>query len=216
LCIKLKVNLCLGKSSANLAAVEEAKKLVVGGPPFVVAALPANGNSKALDGALKEVRKVAALTAAMFLSVDEAGKRIVGLCSVPPSLTDRLRADDWVGAVSGLMGGKGGGKSESAQASGPNTHQLPSIIQAASHYAAERLSPSTPLPNASTLSPNAPTLISTPTLLYSPSSPLSLLPRLALAYSQLQVPHFTFIFNSFLFYIPLPVSFPQSYSRLIN
>lgn len=51
-----------------------------------------------------------------------------------------LKASEWVAAVSPLMGGKGGGKAESAQASGANYEVLNAALDKAVAFASSKLS----------------------------------------------------------------------------
>lgn len=50
-----------------------------------------------------------------------------------------LKANEWVSSVSSLMGGKGGGKAENAQASGPNAAAKTEIITTALRFAEQKL-----------------------------------------------------------------------------
>lgn len=50
-----------------------------------------------------------------------------------------LKANEWVGAVSPLMDGKGGGKAESAQASGSNVEALKASLDKAIAFATSKL-----------------------------------------------------------------------------
>ena len=50
-----------------------------------------------------------------------------------------LSASEWVGAVSGVLGGRGGGKAAAAQATGPNTTRLPDAVACAHEHARARL-----------------------------------------------------------------------------
>ena len=50
-----------------------------------------------------------------------------------------LKADEWVKAVSGVIGGKSGGKDISAQASGPNVQRLQEAIHVAEEFAKMKL-----------------------------------------------------------------------------
>lgn len=57
-----------------------------------------------------------------------------------------LKAGEWVGAVSSLMNGKGGGKAESAQASGTNVSASTEVLKKAADFASSKLgvTPSAP------------------------------------------------------------------------
>lgn len=50
-----------------------------------------------------------------------------------------LKANEWVGQVSGMMKGKGGGKDASAQATGTNTACLREAMDTCTKYAQSKL-----------------------------------------------------------------------------
>jgi len=50
-----------------------------------------------------------------------------------------LLAGEWVNSVAPILGGKGGGKGESGQASGTNFNNLSQAIEAAKKFATEKL-----------------------------------------------------------------------------
>ena len=50
-----------------------------------------------------------------------------------------LKADEWVKAVSGVIGGKAGGTETSAQASGPQVQKLTEAVDAAESFAKSKL-----------------------------------------------------------------------------
>lgn len=106
----------------------------------IVTELKASGNTKALDGALKQVKQFLPDTAAMFFSVDEEAGKIYCLAAVPKSLNQKgLLASEWVQSVVGIMDGKGGGKAESAQASGNNPKGIKAAIQNAKEFALSKM-----------------------------------------------------------------------------
>nr|CAD7407363.1 unnamed protein product [Timema poppensis] len=125
---------------SNMADYTKALLLANPGIPLLVVELQADSNTKALDGALKQVRTLAPETSAMFFSVDPDAKKIVCLSAVPKSAVDKgLKASDWVNLVSPLMQGKGGGKPESAQASGSNVACLQAALALATQFASDKL-----------------------------------------------------------------------------
>lgn len=106
----------------------------------VVCELKAYGNTKALDGALKQVKQLCPTTAAMFFTVDDDSKKIFCLAAVPKNANDKgLLASEWVQSVVNVMGGKGGGKAESGQASGNNPNSLKDALKIAKEFAAAKL-----------------------------------------------------------------------------
>ncbi|XP_011556212.3 alanine--tRNA ligase, cytoplasmic [Plutella xylostella] len=108
---------------------------------IIVAELKAYGNTKALDGALKQVKQHCPTTAAMFFTVDDETNKIYCLAAVPKNAIEKgLLASEWVQSVNAILGGKGGGKAESAQASGSNPKAIEEAIAAAKKYAVSKLS----------------------------------------------------------------------------
>ncbi|KAF4519092.1 hypothetical protein B566_EDAN001684 [Ephemera danica] len=146
-----------GKAAVSANVLEEAKGLVEargGSPPLLVAELHALSNTKALDGALKQVKTLSSETSALFFSVDKDAGKIVCLCAVPKNAISKgLKANEWVQQVAPLMNGKGGGKPESAQASGNNVSVLSEVLRIATEYGNSKLgltagAASTPVPKA--------------------------------------------------------------------
>ncbi|KAL0274298.1 UNVERIFIED_CONTAM: hypothetical protein PYX00_006755 [Menopon gallinae] len=121
---------------------EEAKKIISENlnKPVIVSELRAFSNTKALDGALKQVKAITPVTSAMFFSVDNDAKKIFCLCSVSKdAVAQGLTANEWVAKISPILQGKGGGKAESAQASGSNTAGLQEAIKQAKEFAESKL-----------------------------------------------------------------------------
>ncbi|PSN35457.1 Alanine--tRNA ligase [Blattella germanica] len=130
------------KAAVSADVIEDAKAFITANPniPVVVRELKAFSNSKALDGALKQVKSLSPETSAMFFSVDPDAKKIVCLAAVPKNAINKgLKANEWVQRVSSLMQGKGGGKPESAQASGTNFSCLKEALKIAEEYANSKL-----------------------------------------------------------------------------
>lgn len=106
----------------------------------IVAELKAYGNTKALDGALKQVKQLCPNTAAIFFSVDDDNNKIFCLAAVPKNAIERgLLASEWVQSIVTLINGKGGGKAESAQASGSNPSCLNEAMKIAREFAISKL-----------------------------------------------------------------------------
>ncbi|XP_046469188.1 alanine--tRNA ligase, cytoplasmic [Neodiprion pinetum] len=110
------------------------------GVAVLVELLEAYSNTKALDSALKQVKSLSPETSALFFSVDNDAKKIFALSAVPKSAVAKgLKANEWIQAVAPLMQGKGGGKPESAQASGPNFSCLNEALETAKSFANSKL-----------------------------------------------------------------------------
>lgn len=121
---------------------EAAKKLLTERPnlPFLVHEFNAFSNAKALDGALKQVKALSPETAAIFFSADSEAGKVVVLAAVPKGAVDRgLKANEWIGDVSALLDGKGGGRAEAAQMTGNNPSGLSEAMKKATEFAQSKL-----------------------------------------------------------------------------
>lgn len=130
------------KAAVAVTVVEKAKELCLANPnvPFLVHKLDAFNNTKALDAALKQVKTLSPETSALFVSVDADSKKIFCLSAVSKSGIEKgLKANEWVQELSTIIGGKGGGKAESAQASGSNYHDVDEVLSLAKKFAAAKL-----------------------------------------------------------------------------
>lgn len=108
---------------------------------FIVKELKAFSNTKALDSALKQVKLLSPETAAIFFTIDEIANKIFCLCFVPKIAQEKgLLANEWVSNLTSVMGGKSGGKAESAQASGNNPSNLGQVLELAKQFALSKLS----------------------------------------------------------------------------
>lgn len=130
------------KAAIATQVVEDAKALVQANAnvSILVHEFKAYSNTKALDSALKQVKALSPTTSAMFVSVDSQAQKIFCLASVPKEAVDKgLKANEWISAVSGLINGKGGGKAESAQASGSNIGCSQEVLKLAKSFAESKL-----------------------------------------------------------------------------
>lgn len=135
------------------------------GCQVLVEVLEAYNNTKALDLALKKIKAISPETSALLISVDYDIKKIFALSSVSKvrtfslaikiktiiltiiliqtcsqsAISKGLKANEWIQAISCLMQGKGGGKPESAQASGTNITCLNEIVSQANKFANQKL-----------------------------------------------------------------------------
>lgn len=126
------------KAAVSVIVIEKTKEICQENPKatLLVKQFEAYNNTKALDGALKQVRALCPDAAALFLSVDPDSKKIFCLASVPKSAVNKgLKANEWVQQLSEVIGGKGGGKPESAQASGTNYENVDEVIRVATEFA---------------------------------------------------------------------------------
>lgn len=130
------------KAAVANKVVDEIKQLVKVNPniPVLVKELKAFSNTKALDAALKQVRTLSPQTSALFVTVDNDSNKMFCLASVPKEAVEKgLKANEWVQIVSEKLGGKGGGKADSAQASGTNCVSVEEILKLAKKFAETKL-----------------------------------------------------------------------------
>ncbi|KAL5960801.1 Alanine--tRNA ligase cytoplasmic [Taenia solium] len=108
---------------------------------FIVHVFNAGSNAKVLNTALKEIEKALPSTAVMALSLDTEDGKLLCLTQVPKTLVTRgLKANSWAGCVSSLIGGKGGGRETSAQASGSsNGISMTRVVAAATEFVKSNL-----------------------------------------------------------------------------
>lgn len=126
------------KAAIANKVVEEIKEFLKVNPdlPVLVKELKAFNNTKALDSALKQVKTLSPNTSALFLTVDEDSNKMFCLSSVPKVAIEKgLKANEWVNVVAGKIDGKGGGKSDSAQASGKNGIPVNDVLKLAKDFA---------------------------------------------------------------------------------
>lgn len=98
--------------------------------------LSVGSNTKVIDTALKQVKVAYPKIAVMLMSEDEECGKIFCHCAVSKDLNNRgLKANEWVTRIASFINGKGGGKSDSAQASGTNSKSsIDNLIQIAEEY----------------------------------------------------------------------------------
>ncbi|XP_020285640.1 alanine--tRNA ligase, cytoplasmic isoform X2 [Pseudomyrmex gracilis] len=130
------------KAAIANTVVETAQAIIQSkvGCQVLVEVLEAHSNTKALDSALKKIRAISPETSALLVSVDRDAKKIFALSSVPKSAVSKgLKANEWIQAITSVMQGKGGGKAESAQASGSNIAGLDEVVNKATEFANQKL-----------------------------------------------------------------------------
>jgi alanyl-tRNA synthetase len=93
---------------------------------------------KALSNALQAIKEICTHAAIMLFSKDAKGISIIS--AVPKELTTKLSAGDWAKEVAAICGGKGGGKPESAQASGNDLSKFVDALNVAKQIATSKLS----------------------------------------------------------------------------
>ncbi|MEZ6318770.1 MAG: alanine--tRNA ligase [Phycisphaerales bacterium] len=106
----------------------------------IVNTIDAGSDRKALEAAANTIASACPSSAVMLFAADELDGKASIIALVPKPLIDRgLKAGDWVRHAAAVMGGKGGGRPESAQGGGTDLAKLRDAIKAARTLAHEKL-----------------------------------------------------------------------------
>ncbi|KAF9446404.1 hypothetical protein P691DRAFT_803998 [Macrolepiota fuliginosa MF-IS2] len=98
-----------------------------------VGSLDVDGNAKILQNVVLQARKLG--KAVYVFSVDSEGGKLAHVNFVPPAFKEKgADARIWATKVSEIVGGKAGGKEDSAQGSGININRLGEALDAARSY----------------------------------------------------------------------------------
>ncbi|KDN38724.1 hypothetical protein RSAG8_09274, partial [Rhizoctonia solani AG-8 WAC10335] len=120
-------------NAASKSAVEGLKKYFEENPnaPGYFVDLPdVEGNAKVLQTLVGEARKLN--KAAYFFSADPSGEKVTHVNFIPKAIvTKEFDARVWATKISGILGGKGGGKDDSAQGVGTNVGKTAEAVKAA-------------------------------------------------------------------------------------
>ena len=106
----------------------------------IIYQIPADGDRTALLAAMDAVRSRHPEAAIMLVSASEAEAKVTIVASVSQSMIGRgLKAGDWVREASAVVGGKGGGRPDSAQGGGTEPAKIDASIQRARTFATTSL-----------------------------------------------------------------------------
>ena len=117
-------------------AVREAKVLAesaqLANQAVIVGSIEAGDDRNALSAAVAVVREANPRSAVMLFSVDHPTARVSIHAAVPDALIQKgLKAGDWLREAAAVVGGKGGGKPDSAQGGGTDGGKIKEAILAA-------------------------------------------------------------------------------------
>jgi alanyl-tRNA synthetase len=116
-----------GAASVDRLAEEAAS---VGGVKVVIAEVPGGPND--LRQLIDQLRRKAAPVAVLLANRQEEEQKVTLIAGLSRDLVERgLDAVAWVRAVSGIVGGSGGGRPDMAQAGGKIPAKLPEALEAA-------------------------------------------------------------------------------------
>ncbi|KAJ3147241.1 Alanine--tRNA ligase [Geranomyces michiganensis] len=110
------------------------------GNDFLVEVLPYGGNGKALAKAIEQV-KALKTKAALLMTVDAAAGKVSHQCIVPAEFVSgkSLKATDWANVVTQCVGGRHGGRDESAAGAGTDVDKVQSAKDLAVQFAQMKL-----------------------------------------------------------------------------
>ena len=131
------------KELAKAAAAEQAKQAAAlaegiassaagSSEEIVIASIELGSDRKALEAAMGTITQRCPNVAVLLLSPDQGAGRVAVMASVPKPLIERgLKAGDVAKAVSGVLGGGGGGRPDRAQGQGLSQATVPQALEAA-------------------------------------------------------------------------------------
>ena len=131
--LQQRVDIVLNDLKADVdAAVAEGKQ-------SMVVSVDIGADSKASQRVMKTVQGIAPDMAFLGVTEEEPGSggKLMAFAIVPDSLTDSIKANEWVLAALEPAGGRGGGKPGSAQGQAKECSDVQSVIDAAEKFAAE-------------------------------------------------------------------------------
>ncbi|HMN40049.1 MAG TPA: alanine--tRNA ligase [Phycisphaerales bacterium] len=128
-----------GAARANQAAARAkviAEDAAKNAEQVIVATIEAGSDRNALQHAVNTVVQVNPRSAVMLFSPDEEGGKVSIAAAVPMAIIHKgLKAGDWVRIASEVVGGKGGGRPESASGGGTNLAKVKDAIETANLHA---------------------------------------------------------------------------------
>jgi alanyl-tRNA synthetase len=71
------------------------------------------------------------INSGVMVLVSDAGGKVALLVAVTKDLSAKIKAGDLIKPLAAIIGGRGGGKPELAQAGGPDTDKIEALLQAA-------------------------------------------------------------------------------------
>ncbi len=111
--------------------------VAMGGVNYLVAELP-DADVNSLRDTVDQLKNKLGTSAVMLASVEDGKVRLIA--GVSKDLTGRIKAGDWVNIAAQIVGGKGGGRPDMAQAGGPDSVNLPEALEAARAWMKKQLS----------------------------------------------------------------------------
>jgi alanyl-tRNA synthetase len=113
------------------------KQAVKVGEVSVLAARVDGGDPKTLRDTMDQLRNK--LGSSVVVLAAEVDGKVSLVAGVSADLTSRVKAGELVGSLAALVGGKGGGRADMAQAGGSDVAKLPDALNSVQRFVAERI-----------------------------------------------------------------------------
>ncbi len=126
-------------ASITATATEaEAAAVASGAPVFLVQLMDIGDDVKLATKVTSSVMKSCAHVGIMIVSTAE--DKVIVVCSVPDGViaSSGVKANEWLSAAIGVVGGRGGGKEGSAQGQGVGAARVAEVIDAAKAFSARK------------------------------------------------------------------------------
>ncbi len=106
----------------------------------IIATIDTGDSKEAMAGAMQAIQSKMPRSAVMIFGLDEMNGKVAISAAVPEWLIAKgLKAGDWLRAAAAVVGGKGGGKPDTAQGGGTDLSKLKEALQTASEIAHKAL-----------------------------------------------------------------------------
>ncbi len=120
------------RDNAVRAAKGVAESALMANDLVIVSTIEAGESREALQAALKTIRDNCPRCPVMLLSIDTNSGKVAVMCAVPEAaIAKGLKAGDWLRDTCAVMGGKGGGKPDSATGGGSDATKVADAIRTA-------------------------------------------------------------------------------------
>lgn len=131
-----RVDLCLNDVKEQLSTIQDNS---------VVMTVDIGADSKASQKIMNAAKSIVPDAAFMGISEEEPGSggKVMVFAIVPDSLTEKLRADEWVRETLAVCGGRGGGKPGNAQGQAKECSDVNALIEAGTNFAKNKIQTTT-------------------------------------------------------------------------
>jgi alanyl-tRNA synthetase len=127
-------------AQASALARDIAQAAIAANERVIVTTVDTGSDKNALQAAVTTLTQLCPKAAVLLIAPDAAENKASLVAAVPPDLiTKGLKAGDWIREASAVMGGKGGGKPDSASGGGSDLSKLKEAIATARLFANKKV-----------------------------------------------------------------------------